>query len=158
ERAVADKTFKKQTVLAVARHANTPVVLKGDEHILAASPLLLEFVLSIVRSESNQAIPVTDLKKKISKELQSPFESAVQDALTGFGLPAGVGALRIKKKEHLFLMRDVNAVGALPREELPVEVPAVTHPTPTPEFATAFDEAFVRLDQQRGSPNFVSLV
>jgi len=143
-------------------------ILKGDEHILAGSPLLLEFVLSITRSESNQAVPVTDLKKKLSKELQRPFESAIQDALAGFALPAGVGALRIKKKDHLFLMRDVNAAGALPREDRPATA-APLAPAPAPEerptegrpaidFATAFDEAFARLDQQRGSPNFVSLV
>src|SRR5262249_13782704 len=116
------------------------------------------------------AIPVTDLKKKVSKDLRRPFESAVQDALTGFALPAGVGSLRIKKKDHLFLMRDVNAAGPLPRENLPVAATPTTTLTPPPpeerggdgrpavDFATAFDEAFTRLDQQRGSPNFVSLV
>ncbi|MBI1918066.1 MAG: hypothetical protein HYS12_25520 [Planctomycetes bacterium] len=168
DRAVADKTFKKQAVVAMAKQAGAPAVLKGDEHILAASPLLLEFVLSITHSESNQAIPVTDLKKKVSKDLQRPFESAVQDALTGFALPAGVGALRIKKKDHLFLMRDVNAAGPLPREDLPVAATPTTLAPPSEEragdgrpaldFGTAFDEAFTRLDQQRGSPNFVSLV
>jgi hypothetical protein len=167
ERAVADKTFKKQAVIAMAKQADAPAVLKGDEHILVASPLLLEFVLSVARSENNQAVPVADLKKKVSRELQRSFEDAIQDALTGFALPAGVGALRIKKKVHLFLMRDVNAAGPLPREDLPVAAtPTALVPPeerggdgrPVIDFAIALDEAFTRLDQQRGSPNFVSLV
>src|SRR5262249_44740497 len=139
--------------------------LKGDEHVLASSPLLLEFVLSAARTESNQAIPVADLKKKLTKEMQGPFESAVRDGLAGFALPAGVGALRIKKKEHLFLLRDVNSAGATPREEgqaalapAALAEPLAPEAPPPVDFPTAFDEAFTRLDQQRGAPNFVSLV
>jgi hypothetical protein len=154
KKALAEETFRAQVILAVAKNFDGPVVLRGDESLLVASPLLLHFTLALARSESNQAVPLTNLKKKVSKDLQPAFERAILDGLSRRALPAGLGALRIKKKDYLFLMRDVQSAGP----PAPVLETHAGSERPVLDFATAFDEAFTRLDQRRGSPNFVSLV
>jgi hypothetical protein len=165
QKTLAEKAFKGEAILAVAGSPETPVVVKGDETTLASSPLLLEFLLGETCNETNQAIPVADLKKKLNKDLRTSFEQATNDRLTGFALPAGVGALRIKKKDHLFLIADINTSSPVPRAEL--EKPPAPPPTgesPRPalaekrDFASTFGEAFDRLDRARGGMNFVSLV
>lgn len=172
--AAADKSFKTEVVLAVSKSTDTPVALKGDEDTLAASPLLIEHLLTAARSDSNQAIPAVDLKKKLAKPLQSAFTHALHDRIGTHSLPAGIGLLRIKKKEHLFLLKDVNAAApaaatAEPRPATeqaasvallpePDRAAAVTEPLAPSDFAVAFEEAYTRLDREKGGSDFVSLV
>src|SRR5262249_36080842 len=57
-----------------------------------------------------------------------------------------------KQAWHLFFLRDVQGATAAP-------APAPQPIAPAPiDFAAAFEEAFARLDRERGSNNFVSLV
>src|SRR5262249_9162696 len=103
-----------------------------------------------------------DLKKKLAKGLQPAFSHAVHERLASHSLPATVGMLRIKKKDHLFLLRDVNTAAPLPAEAK--AAPAAPPPAkpaaeePSAAFAAACDEAYARLDRERGGSDFVSLV
>lgn len=177
QKATAEKSFKAEAVLArtasspllldfVLTAAAVPVVLKGDEDVLATSPALLRFMVASLRTDSNQALPATDLKKKLARPLQSAFAHAVHQSLTAGTLPAGIGVLRIKKKEHLFLLEDIGAAGPRAAAEPPPAVPEPVAATPEVEppvsapinFAADFEEAYGRLDRQKGGNDFVSLV
>jgi hypothetical protein len=167
QKATAERSFKSEAVVArapspgpgllgfVLEAAETPVVLKGDEDQLASSPSLLRFMVAGLRTDSNQAIPVADLKKKLARPLQPAFASALQQRLASRALPPGIGVLCIKKKDHLFLLRDV------------LERPEAGEGKPEPEvkparamsdFPRDFEEAYGRLDRQGGGNDFVSLV
>jgi hypothetical protein len=101
----------------------------------------------LTRSEDNQVFTPKDLSKKAVPALREPLAAAIQRRAESRSLPPTVGCLLQKKKPLLFLLSDV---GALPA----AAVPAAPHA----DFARAFDEAFQRLDRQRGAHNFVSLV
>lgn len=157
KKAFNEKVFKDEVVLAVAKSPDTPTALKGDEDRLVGSPVLIEHLLTAARTDSNQAIPATDLTKKVAKPLQGPFAAALKARLAGRSLPAGIGLLHIKKKEHLFLLGDVIAAAGLqPRsQESAGSKPAATD---VPDFAAAFEDAYARLDREKGGHDFVSLV
>jgi hypothetical protein len=152
KKALAAEPFRSQAVVALARKADAPVALAADRDELAASPLLLQVALNVARTADNQAVGLSDLKKKLVKPLQQPFEAALVRRITEGALPAGVGCLRIKKKPHLFLLADLGAPAP--------KVTAAPAPPPAPpqDFARRFAEAFDRLDRARGSHNLVSLV
>jgi hypothetical protein len=168
KQALGKEPFKGQVLLAMPYRAGTnPVVaLAGDGEALAGSGLLLESALAAVRTADNQAALVTDLKKKVVKALQQPFADALARRLETGALPPGIGCLRIKTKPYLFRLQDVNGT---PQEAGPaLAAPSGMVPTSAPEravkggrpedFGWHFDEAFHRLDRERGSPNLVNLV
>ncbi len=164
--AVAQKTFQARAALALPKNLESPVALIPDRERLADSPMLLELALTSVRTSDNQAVEPKDLKKKLHKELQQPFLEAVRARLETNQLPPAVGCLVVKKKPLLFLLQDaahgLSALpirGAAPSPNGPGQ-PAAVQPVVMPalDFAQAFEDAFERLDRQKGSHNFVSLV
>jgi hypothetical protein len=125
----------------------------------------------------------SELKSKLTSKLQKPFQEAVNRRLADGGMPPGVGWILINKAKKLFLLSDLH-VGP---EQAPVfgesradslfgtqysvlgtqytESPAAGGEAPrcVPEaghsdFASAFNDAFAKLDRQAGGHNFVSLV
>ncbi len=157
KKALAAEPFLSQALVAMARKADAPVALAADRDALAASPLLVRAALGAACSADNQAVGVADLKKKLVPTLRQTFEAALARHLAAGTLPAGVGCLRIKKKPYLFLLADLGA-------PVPAAQPAVAQKPPPPalappqDFARHFEEAFDRLDRERGSHNLVSLV
>jgi hypothetical protein len=150
-KALADRSIKGQ-VVAAARDREAPVVLKEDGALLAASSRLIEFALERARSDFDQAVNAANLKRKVPKELQADFAASLDRTLGADTLPAGIGALRVKKAWHLFFLRDVQGATAAPA---PAPQPSALAPL---EFAVAFEAAFARRDRECGSNNFVSLV
>jgi hypothetical protein len=152
------KAFSRYAV-AARKDLRAPAALVEDLALLAASPLLLDFLLEQVRSPSNQAWSVAKLKAKVTGKLQKPFQEAVNRRIEENSLAPTVGWLWINRSRNLFLFKDVHrgAGGEPPRVEGQAPAPAIPAPA-APEFGPAFAVAFDRLDRQTGGHNFVSLV
>jgi hypothetical protein len=147
KKALAHPLFKGGVLVAVKDCREAPVALAEDRESLVNSPLLLETLLRLARSDQNQLFTPKELSKKTFPALREPVAAALQSRAESRRLPPAVGCLRQKRKPLLFLRSDVGTLPAV----------AAT-PEPPPDFARAFDEAFQRLDRQRGAHNFVSLV
>lgn len=146
--ALGKEPFRSQTIVALTKRPDSPVALADDRERLLASPRLLHLALAAARTAENQAVSAIDLAKKLPRTLQVDFRSAVHRQVSERLLPDDLGVLMVKKKPLLFLLADINA-GSLPQ---PVPTP------PTLDFAHQFEEAFARLDHERGGHNHVSLV
>jgi hypothetical protein len=147
KKALAQPLFKEAVLLAVKNSRDAPIALAEDRELLVNSPLLLEKMLRLTRSDDSQVFTPRDLGKKAVPALRESLAAAIQRRAESRSLPLAVGCLLQKKKPLLFLLSDV---GALPAATAPAAPPA--------DFARAFDEAFQRLDRQRGAHNFISLV
>jgi hypothetical protein len=166
KKALATEPFRSQTVIAQKNRPEAPVALAADRDQLAASPALLEFTLHAARTATKHAFLASELKKKILRDLQRPFEAAVIQQLETGSLPASAGWVLHNKKKLLFLMSDLNGgrrvpvAGPIPAPARPEAPPVIAPPqaAPSADFAKAFDEAFYWLDRRGGSHNFVSLV
>jgi hypothetical protein len=166
KKALATEPFRSQSVIAQKNRPDAPVALAVDREKLAASPVLLEFTLRAARTATKHAFLVSELKKKVIRNLQRPFEAAVNQQVETGGLPASASWILHNKKKLLFLVSDLGGgrrapvAGPTPTtarsKEPPVAPPAPA--APSPDFAKAFDEAFYWLDRRGGSHNFVSLV
>jgi hypothetical protein len=165
KKAIGTEPFRSQTVIAQKNRPDAPVALAADRERLVASSVLLEFALAASRTATKHAFAVSDLKKKVSRALQQPFEAAVNRQVQTAGLPASVGWILLKK-QLLFLLSDLSGGR---RIQAPEARPVVSQPqdaavalpaadAPPVDFAKAFDEAFYWLDRRGGSHNFVSLV
>ncbi len=99
--------FAGRALFAAPRDPDAPMALAEDRDTLLGSAALLEYALAAVRKPDHQAVPPTDLKKKTAKPLQAAFEAAVIARVAAQRLPPAVGCLYVKKKPHLFLLRDV---------------------------------------------------
>jgi hypothetical protein len=148
------KAFR-QYALAARKDLDAPVALTEDVHLLAESALLLAFAFQVTRTVGTHAFTVPGLKKKLTSDLQKPFQEALTRRLDGETLPAGVGWILIKGKKNLFLLNDLHTSRAAPARK--AELLAVA-PRPAQDFATSFDDAFRQLDREAGNHNLVSLV
>jgi hypothetical protein len=162
-KALADKALKAHVLVALPGDPATPLALAGDGERLADSPLLLASALAAARTAENQALTVADLAKKVARGLRQPFTAAVAGRLQAGALPPGVGCLRVKKKPYLFLLADVSAppppAPAPAPRAAPPPPPGPAAPAPSPaDVGRLLEEAFERLDRQKGSHNLVSLV
>lgn len=144
-----------QHAVAARQELQAPVVLLEDVPHLASSPRLLEFALAACRTTANHAFSPTELKAKVTTRLQKPFQEAIQRQIHEGALGPDVGWVLIKNTKKLFALKDLHTARK-------VEGPAVAaapaaRETPL-DFGRLFDEAFQRLDRDKGSHNFVSLV
>jgi hypothetical protein len=164
--ALTAKPFTEKVLIALKKknkkdRMESPLSLAEDSELLADSPVLLESTLLLTRTDTNQLLSLSDLKKVIVPDLATPFQTALGRRLSGGSLPPTVGRLYQKKKPLLFLLSDVHASRphSDPAPSTPTSAPVVVTPlaTPVSDFSRAFDEAFAQLDRQRGH-NFVNLV
>jgi hypothetical protein len=146
------KAFSQHAVVA-RKDLHAPVALLEDLPRLAASPLLLEFLLRCTRTASNQAASAAELKAKITSKLQKPFQESLVRQIEEESLPSTVGWLLIKNSKKLFLLQDLHTGRRLP--EATSKEPAASVPA---DFGSLFDQMFQQLDRQGGGHNFVSLV
>jgi hypothetical protein len=175
KKALAKEPFSSHVVVAIKNHPDSPAALAEDLERLAMSPLLLETLLTMTRSEDNHAQPLPDLMKKLTPAVQRPFETGFQAA----ALPPSVGSVLHKGKRLLFLKTDVNRLEETPAPKLlpppvPTRAPSQPNPIAAPApstrpstthapataipFEEAFDAAYDQLEQRPGSENYVSLV
>jgi hypothetical protein len=142
------RAFKLHAV-ATRKDLHAPVALLEDILQLVASPRLLGFALAACRTAGNHAFSASDLKAKVTSKLQKPFQEAVQRQIQEDTLPPDVGWLLIRNSKKLFALKDLHT--GRKTDAAPVV-------RETPDFGRHFDEAFRRLDRDKGSHNFVSLV
>jgi hypothetical protein len=142
---------------------DSPIALADDDVTLADWPPLIEAALTLARTDAKQAVTVVDLKKKVFPTVADAFMTALDRRLRSNLLPPKVGALLQKKDSYiLFFLSDVLG-SRLPRAQQfsPEATPADRRTAPSlsfeTEFTRMFDDAFDRLERQRGH-NFVSLV
>jgi hypothetical protein len=158
---------------------DAPVVLRADVEGGASAVLsaLLKFALSPVTNKvkgkeiETVAFTPDDMKNRLVPALKK-IGDVVEEGIEREALPTGVGWVRIKGKPHLFLLENLRpaaahrpAAAVAPADRhagphFPVRdgTSAVSTTTrPARDFATAFREAFDRLDRRNGSTNFVKL-
>jgi hypothetical protein len=99
------KPFGDRAVVARNKSLDAPVALIEDIELLAASPLLLEFVLDLVCTPAKPTVDPGSLKSKVVPRLQQPFQLAVQTAMREETLPASVAVVQVKAKRLLHLKR-----------------------------------------------------
>jgi len=167
--ALAQSDFADHVIFALPKNRKlqrleSPLALSADRDVLASSPLLLETAIALSRTNDTQLVAESDLKKKLNPDLFDSFRQALAGRVQSKAFPPGIGCLLQKKKPLLFLLSDVPEVRVVSEAMV---IPAPTpQPRPTPpiapsrailDFARLFDEAFDRLERERGH-NFVNLV
>src|SRR5262249_19703972 len=106
KRALGKDHFRNRAVVALKADPDSPVALAADAEQLAAGPLLLQRLLRASRTETNHAVPLDALKKKVVPALQRPFAQAVGRQIESASLPATAGCILHKGKQLLFLTED----------------------------------------------------
>jgi hypothetical protein len=183
-KATGKRSFQGRVVSVRRQNLDSPVALVEDLELLAGSHLVLEFLLRTLRTSSNQAFSVAQLKAKTSSKLQKPLQAALDRQIEENRLPPTVGWITVNRSKKLFLLTDVRLArdcdGQVPwpfgssaraapgpgiseqvhdqegsESLLEQEVFSDSQQVP---FAQAFDRAFQELDRQGGGPNLVSLV
>lgn len=104
-------------------------------------------MLRRARSIDNQAVTLDALAKLLPAGERSMWILRIDGQVQLGNLPAGVGAMRIKGKVHVFLLEDVQSGRT-------VQAPVA----PTSSISAAFDAAFDKLERQHGGYNFVNLL
>ncbi len=173
--AASKSSFTARAVVARKRNRtpllNSPVILKEsiedeDEATSIACALLVDLVRDH-RTRSNVAFSIVDLKKKLPEALRKAFQKGVERGMEWQSLPPEVAWVWVNRSPRLFLREDLrpsgsDRVASEPRIEdrtaqasdLGTTREAVTVER---DFATAFREAFDRIDRQNGATNFVKL-
>jgi hypothetical protein len=163
KQALGKEPFRSQALLALPKRADGPVALSADRDRLLSSPPLLHSVLDAARTPDNQAVAAADLVMKLPKTLQIDFRGHLQRRIASRGFPETIGLLYSKKKPLLFFRADLDAA-PIPPPPAPTKGNEVEEKReesiapPRVEFAHCFEEAFARLDRERGGHNHVSLV
>src|SRR5262245_41830806 len=155
------KAFSQHAVAARAE-LQAPVALLEDVPQLVSSPRLLEFALAACRTAANHVFSPSELKAKVTTKLQKPFQEGLPRQVQEETLPPGVGWIHIKNTKKLLALTDLHTgrkAAGKGIEPAPSQVPSPARPPEAPpDFGLLFDEAFRRLDREKGSHNFVSLV
>ena len=163
KKALNKRSFLQRAIAAHGKSPDAPIVLADDLDRLAASPLLLEFVLRQARTAGTQAFTVSKLKAKAATKIQKPFQEAVNRQIADGTLPPTVAWISIAGRKQLFLLTDLHAgkpaETRAPAQPAPVvPVTAEVAPAAPLDFRKRFDEAFSQLDREGGGHNFVSLI
>lgn len=160
------REFLDQVAVGKRRDIRSPVAFREDEQALVESPLLLEFLLRLARTPSNQAFSVADLKKKVTQSLKQTFQAATDRLMNENRLPKSIGWIWVKGARRLFLPEDLHRAT---RPSSEVARPSFSEDGKSvqscadfgmtrAEFPQRFEDAFERLNRQEGSVNFVNLV
>jgi hypothetical protein len=159
-KALNKRSFLQQAVPAHGKLLDAPIALAADLDGLAASSLLLEFLMRQARTAATNAFTVSDLGKKASGKVKKGFQDAVNRQIAQGILPPTVAWVSIRGSKKLFLLSELHASAKAkpPPPAVPSAAPPEPAPAPPGEFRTAFDQAFERLDRQQGGHNFVSLI
>jgi len=152
----------------VVRHGDvlSPLALLEDGQSLAESPRVLEYLLRLSRTPTNQAISVAQMKNKVSGGLKKSFAEAANRLVDENRLPQGIAWIFVNRTRKLFFIDELHRSAQPSDQGSRVSsdqdgvhaAPAITPSTSTADFSEAFDAAFEKLNRQEGSMNFVSLV
>jgi hypothetical protein len=104
-KAAAKKPFAERAVTARKKDVQAPVALRDDLGQLAASQLLLEFVLDVRCTTAKPAWPIKQLATVLVSELRPPFAEAVRRAVEANALPPTIGTTSGRGGPLLYLQR-----------------------------------------------------
>jgi hypothetical protein len=167
--AVALPEFSQRALFALPairkqQRSGSPIALAEDREVLAGSALVLEMLVTLSRTHASQAVSEADLKKKLIPNLFDSFRQSLTRRLQARSWPVTIGCLLQKNKPLLFLLSDLQGPkNVLQSVAPPLALPETGPVSPvasgrtTRDLARLFDEAFERLDRERGH-NFVNLV
>lgn len=156
--ALAAEPFVSRAVLLVKKHTDSPVALADDTEQAVHHPALLQFLVDTGRTETAQALSVSELKAQLVKQAQEPFLEFLTAQMETGSLPDGIGWIDTRKERLFFRLADVRGSrGALVSPTSGSVAGSTPGPGPV-EFEAVFDRAFDQLDRENGSYNFVSLV
>src|SRR5262249_56178343 len=94
-KAAGKPPFRDQAVVAVKQDLAVPVALRDDLPQLAASPLLLEFLLEALCTPEQPAWGLDKLQKQLDADLRQPFADAVARRLHHNTLPPGIATVTL---------------------------------------------------------------
>jgi len=92
------KQFAGRVVLAQPKDFAAPVALVEDVDRLAASPLLLEFLLESVCTPARPLVDLAQLRAQVSTRLKKPLESALRRQIQENTLPGSVSVVSVREK------------------------------------------------------------
>jgi hypothetical protein len=157
-RALRRPTLTDKLLLVDAKNRRLPVAFVEDGARLLSSDALLEQLLRSKCKPNDNAFTADKLLSRKSAHFPA-FRDAVHRRIDEGSLPPTIGWLWVGKKKQIFFLDDVHR--GRPSDGR-VIASAPSPPTPpreaAPDFGRAFDEAFSRLDREKGAHNFVSLV
>jgi hypothetical protein len=104
-KAVKDKAFTAEAVVAVAGRADAPVALKGDEDRLSESPLTLEAALAAKGAKGKPPWLPKALAGVVAEPLRSRFQQAIEGRIAARALPP-FAAVETKGKSAKLYHRD----------------------------------------------------
>ncbi len=179
---VAANLPKKVTAASGKKFLDAHLTLREDIDRLAGSTQLLECGIQACRKTDDCGFHVDEIATKLlgkaagnpQSDLRERFVRLTNEKLASHTAPATIGWINEKGKPLLFLAEDLFPKAGLShrgagraeaeegkrpaRESAATPAPAASVPTAVDDrFAEQFDEAFRRLDGEKGFYNFVSL-
>jgi hypothetical protein len=142
---VAAKKSKK------APDVNALAFLPGDEERVAGTTVLWTWAIRQVTNDKTNIVGSSALSAAVPSFLHKLLARRIKDE----DLPPGVGMLRIRGNNNVFLMGDV--VSGTRRAEPRATVAVPSKDVSPSEFEHDFRTAFERLDSQTGRHNYVLL-
>ncbi|VTR92393.1 Uncharacterized protein OS=Sorangium cellulosum (strain So ce56) GN=sce5405 PE=4 SV=1 [Gemmata massiliana] len=136
------------------------VVPNGDAFGRFVTGTLLTHLLGKCKRPNAHAFPVNELVAHVSKADQSQITGLLNRPDLAAELPAGVGCVLLGggksgSQNAFFLLEHLRTAQPVARS---VAALNQAPPPPPADFVATFDAAFARIDRERGSNNFVSLV
>jgi hypothetical protein len=101
-KALKKKPFDEQ-LLVVRSDPTSPVALSDEAERLAASPVVLDFVLGQMYQPKKELHPLPRVVAKVDKRLQPLFEAVLTRQIADQALPSLAGVLLVKGKPCLYL-------------------------------------------------------
>ncbi len=136
------------------------VVPRGDAFGRFVTETLLTYLLGKCTRPNAHAFPVNELVAHVSKADRPQIERLLNHRDLAAELPAGVGCVLLGggksgSQNTFFLLEHLRTAQPVARS---VAAPSQAPLPPPADFVATFDAAFARIDRERGSNNFVSLV
>ncbi|HVS40570.1 MAG TPA: hypothetical protein VMS17_33750 [Gemmataceae bacterium] len=157
--ALGQPGVKEKVLLLDAKNGDVPIAFLDDRDLLFSNPALLEPLMGKHLKDTNDAVVVD----KLLPNKKSPHLGALRDAVDRWAaaglLPPAIGWLWFGKKKLLFYLKNIHTIQPSDAKVAPPAL--IPHPPPAEppaDFAAAFDDAFQRLNREKGNHNFVSFV
>lgn len=99
------KLFRARAIMVQPKNPSSPVALAEDLEPLAASPLVLNFLLNLLCDAQHPMHETRKLKSKLPAKLRPAFEAALRRQIEENRLPPGVALVRVQPKNYLHLTR-----------------------------------------------------
>jgi hypothetical protein len=164
KKAIKVKAFSEVVDLPVYAPLGTLVVFRDGLGRLASGSPLLERLLADCQQFNVHAFPLNELIAKLKGPLKAGVEAFLKQDDLARVLPAEIafvtakGAGKQGPTRLFFRMENLQGRRTVAKTPSETSVPAKPDLRLTTDFAVVFEAAFERIDRERGSYNFVSLV